>query len=192
MILSYGSGILLMKKANRVSNEALFFFSISTNILFFVGKLIPFMSFPISEKTTTNFKEIHIGNFIKQSVEENALDEMRICNFMQCSAEEISEMYKKPSLDSDVLLRWSKLLKYDFFRIYSHHLILYSPTSKTIPDEEVKDSLLPTFRKNIYTKEIIDFILERINSGEMTKNQVIEHYNIPKTTLYKWIQKYKD
>lgn len=145
-----------------------------------------------SEIKANNYKEIHIGSIIKRSVEENSLDEMRICSFLQCSSEEISEMYKQASLDSDVLLRWCKLLKYDFFRIYSHHLILYSPQSKTIPDGKVKDSLVPTFRKNIYTKEIIDFILERIHSGEMTKNQVIEHYNIPKTTLYKWIQKYKD
>ena len=57
---------------------------------------------------------------------------------------------------------------------------------------EPKKSALPQFRKNIYTKEIIDFILERIENGEMTKNQVIEQYGIPKTTLYKWIDKYKN
>ena len=48
----------------------------------------------------------------------------------------------------------------------------------------------PQFRKNIYTKEVIDFILEQISTEEMTKNQVIERYRIPKTTLYKWISKY--
>lgn len=51
---------------------------------------------------------------------------------------------------------------------------------------------LPTFRKNIYTKEVIDFILELIETGEKTKAQVIQEYNIPKSTLHKWIYKYKN
>lgn len=51
---------------------------------------------------------------------------------------------------------------------------------------------LPRFRKNIYTKEVIDFILELVNVGEKTKRQIIEEYCIPKTTLYKWISKYKN
>ena len=52
--------------------------------------------------------------------------------------------------------------------------------------------VLPRFRKNIYTKEVIDFILEQIQNKEMTKVQIIERYNIPKTTLYKWISKYNN
>jgi len=61
-------------------------------------------------------------------------------------------------------------------------------------DQDVteKQSVLPTFRKNIYTREIIDFILEEIHSGELSVNDVTERYNIPKTTLYKWIKKYKN
>lgn len=45
------------------------------------------------------------------------------------------------------------------------------------------------FRKNIYTREVIDFILEMVEKREKTKKQIIEEYNIPKTTLYKWIEK---
>ncbi|HAO09044.1 MAG TPA: transposase, partial [Chryseobacterium sp.] len=29
------------------------------------------------------------------------------------------------------------------------------------------------------------------NSGELSRSQVIEKYGIPKTTLYKWINKYE-
>ena len=57
-------------------------------------------------------------------------------------------------------------------------------------EQNNKKITLPQFRKNIYTKEIIEFILGKIESGEMTKNQVMERYSIPKTTLYKWISKY--
>ena len=46
--------------------------------------------------------------------------------------------------------------------------------------------------ENIYTKEIINFVLEQINTKEMTKTEVMERYGIPKTTLYKWISKYRN
>ena len=79
-----------------------------------------------------------------------------------------------------------------FFRIYTQHLILYAPLSAVDEKTKVKKkSSLPQFRKNIYTKEIIDFILEQIETKQKTIKQVIEEYKIPKTTLYKWISKYK-
>ncbi len=127
---------------------------------------------------------------IEKRVTESGIEISRICNFMKCSEEKIKEMYQCKSLDTEVLLKWSKLLEYDFFRMYSQHLILYAPPSATAPKLENTKTKLPQFRKNIYTKEVIDFILEQISSGEMTKNQVIERYRIPKTTLYKWISKY--
>ena len=139
-----------------------------------------------------NFKDIHIGYFINQRVTENGIEISRICNFMKCTEKKITEMYQSKSLDTELLLRWSKLLEYDFFRVYSQHLILYAPISA---DEKANqqnvNTSLPQFRKNIYTKEIIDFILEQIEKKEMTKNQIMERYRIPKTTLYKWISKHK-
>ena len=136
-----------------------------------------------------NFKEIHIGRLIEDRVSEYHLDIARIRNFLNCSDEDIQQMYLEKELKTDILLKWSKLLEYDFFRIYSQHLILYAPVKSENPNRE--KSLLPQFRKNIYTREIIDFILERIQTNEMSKNEVIERYKIPKTTLYKWISKYK-
>lgn len=137
-----------------------------------------------------NFKNIHIGSLIRQHVLECDMDISRICNFFSCREEEILEMYGKTDLDTDLLLKWSKLLKYDFFRLYTQHLILYSPAS-TVKQKEVLGKVsLPKFRKNIYTKEVIDFVLQQIKSGEMSKKLIIEKYKIPKTTLYKWIEKY--
>lgn len=137
-----------------------------------------------------NFKDIHIDYFINQRVTENGIEISRICNFLKCTKKEISKMYESKSLDTELLLRWSKLLEYDFFRIYTQHLIFYAPPSASAAKRE--KSTLPQFRKNIYTKEIIDFILEQILLGKMTKIQVMEEYRIPKTTLYKWISKYKN
>lgn len=140
----------------------------------------------------TSFKEIHIGNLIKLRVDECRIGLDRICKFFNCTEQEIVEMYNAKDLGTENLLKWAKLLEYDFFRIYSQHLIFFSPPSgfnyKTV--SETKSSL-PQFRKNIYTKEIIYFILEKINKGEKTKDQIIREYRIPKTTLYKWLSKYK-
>lgn len=146
----------------------------------------------IGTRIKMNFKDIHIGSLVCQKVTESGIEMSRICNFMKCSETEVLEMYNSVSMDSYYLLRWSKLLEYDFFRIYTYHLILYSPSASPAQDKKKsKYTKLPEFRKNIYTKELIDFILELIHTGEKTNTQVIEEYRIPKTTLYKWIKKYK-
>ena len=128
---------------------------------------------------------------IEKRVAESGMETSRICNFLKCTEEEIQQMYQAKSLDTEIVLKWSKLLEYDFFRIYTQHLILYAPSSAETNAKSVK-SQLPQFRKNIYTREVIDFILEQVSTGEMTKIQVMERYKIPKTTLYKWISKYSN
>lgn len=141
----------------------------------------------------SNFKKINIGTLINQRVVECEIEMSRLCKFFNCTEEEISQVYKSESLDTENLLKWSRILEYDFFRIYSQHLILYSPPSKTF-SKKVKTnegSKIPSFRKNIYTQEVIAFILEMLENEEKTKLQIMEEYNIPKTTLYKWIKKYK-
>ena len=140
-----------------------------------------------------NFKNIHIGQMIEKIVAESGIEISRLCNFMKFTEEEITKTYNEENLPTDVLLKWSKILEYDFFRIYSQHLILYAPPSanENKSKKENQKSTVPQFRKNIYTNEIIDFILDQVNTGKMTKNEVINRYRIPKTTLYKWISKYK-
>lgn len=138
-----------------------------------------------------NFKDIHIGSFLKQRVSECEIEMTRICNFLDCDDQEVKQMFQSKSLDSELLLKWSKILKYDFFRIYSQHLILYAPPSSPNFSFSSGDIRLPKFRKNIYTKEIIEYILELIKKGNKTKQQIIKEYNIPKTTLYTWIKKYE-
>lgn len=141
---------------------------------------------------TADFKNIHLGTLIRKRVMECKIGTSRICNFFKCSEEDIIKMYHQEDLPVKILLQWSKLLEYDFFRIYSQHLILYAPQNLNYrPLSKNKKSTLPQFRKNIYTKEIIDFMLDLIKTGEKTRNQVAEEYRIPKTTLYKWIDKYK-
>lgn len=121
-------------------------------------------------------------------VENKNISIERICNFLGKDEDFVKNIYESQSVETDLLLRWSKLLEFDFFRLYSSHLILYAPPS-AVNKSEKKNDTTPQFRKNIYTQEIKDFIMSRIESGEMTQADVIKEYSIPKSTLHRWIQK---
>lgn len=139
-----------------------------------------------------DFKNIHIGQAVKSRVSEcDDVNISRICKFFNCDEQKILMMYTCENLETDILLKWSKLLEYDFFRIYTQHLILYSPPFSSDYKKPEKNNLtLPKFRKNIYTKEVIAFIIEMVETGIKSKQDIIEEYRIPKTTLYKWLSKY--
>lgn len=137
-----------------------------------------------------HFKDIHIGRYIQLRAEETQISMLRLTNFMKCSEKELYHIYNSKSVDTHILLRMSKILEYDFFRVYTQHLILYAPPGRNTGElVSCKNTNLPRFRKNIYTKEMIDFILDMIRRGEKNKNQIIEDYGIPKSTLFKWIAK---
>lgn len=141
------------------------------------------------------YKDIKIGQLIKTLVLEKDIEEHRICNFLKVDESALEKMYQSKSMDTDLLLRWSKLLEYDFFRIYSQHLLLYAPSSKMDAKKSVvvnkEKSALPSFTKSLYTPEIIQFIIELVEQKKKTPPEIIEHYRIPKTTLYKWIRKHR-
>lgn len=137
-----------------------------------------------------NFKEIHIGELIRKIVKEDQLDPYKICSYLYISETELTTMYHSKSLDSELMLKWSKLLKYDLFRVYSQHLLFYAPTNNKQISTRKVDSQIPLFRKSIYTKEIIDFVLELIQNKTKTQAEITELYGIPKTTLHNWIKKY--
>jgi len=136
-----------------------------------------------------NFKDIHIGEVIFKITQEKEIDEERIVKFLKKTDVEIKKMYESKDLSSDLLLLWSKLLEYDLFRLYSQHLLLYSSTYQE--RNKNLDSKVPRFKKNIYTVEIIEFIVELFQTGEKTVNEIVKEYNIPKTTVMRWIQKYQ-
>lgn len=139
------------------------------------------------------FKNIHIGKLIETLVLEKKLKEERICHFLKISEAQLGEMYHIKSMDAELLLRWSKLLEYDFFRVYSQHLLLYAPPAKMNFTKAAgqKNNRIPSFTKSLYTPEIIEFVMEQLEREEKTPSEIIEQYRIPKTTLYKWIKKHK-
>lgn len=141
-------------------------------------------------KMKLDYKKICIGHLIKEEVKIKKIEIGRICKFMNCNEKEMEEMYESTDLPTDILLKWCKLLEYDFFRIYSQHLILFSAQKSNVTASKENKSSLPNFRKNLYTKELISFVLELIRTGKKTRAQIIEEYRIPKNTLLKWIEKY--
>lgn len=136
-----------------------------------------------------DFKNIHIGSLILEQVQISKISQKRICNFLNCTALDVQNMYSQPAISADLLLRWSKLLEYDFFRIYSQHLLLYEPEIATLEVKHKKSSTLPVFRKKMYTEEAINFLLNLIHTKKKSVREVIQEYHIPKTTLYKWLSK---
>ena len=99
-----------------------------------------------------NFKHIHIGQMLRKMVAESGIEISRLCNFMKFTEEEITKTYNEENLPTDVLLKWSKILEYDFFRIYTQHLILYAP-----PSAETKTGKKPT-KKSLFLSSEKTFI----------------------------------
>ncbi|WP_317126486.1 hypothetical protein [Chryseobacterium sp. G0162] len=112
----------------------------------------------------------------------------RIKSLFKLPEHEILNMYEEEELPTGLLLKWSKFLEYDFFRLYSQHLILYSLEKGS--NKNQKSKVLPNFRKKVYTQELIDFILDLLRTGVKTKQDIITDYRIPKATLHKWVLKY--
>ncbi len=61
---------------------------------------------------------MHIGSLIKQTLVEQGRTSCWLARELFCSRANIYKIYNKKSLDSDLLLRISVLLKHDFFADY--------------------------------------------------------------------------
>jgi hypothetical protein len=136
-------------------------------------------------------RDIHIGNLINYVLSEKKVSLNEIRSKMGFSTRIINQMLNSPSIDTLLLLKWSKVLRYDFFRLYSSHLMLHHGISNTLSKKEDNLEIEGIqIRKNVYTKELIQFLVNKVRSNEMNTRQVINQYGIPKTTFYKWLQKY--
>lgn len=140
------------------------------------------------------YKDIHIGSHIKEIIKLKKISEERIVNFFENKKHNrinIEDVYIEKTLSADELLDWSKLLGYNLFVFYQNHLQLYSPGSSTskLNNEVKKHSDDYHFSKNYYSEEVIEFLLKKYKNNELTISEIMNKYNIPKTTLYRWIKK---
>ena len=66
---------------------------------------------------------MHIGKLIKQQMDEQGKSVVWLARQLSYSRTNVYKIYDKSSIDTDVLLRISILLQYDFFKLYSEDLI---------------------------------------------------------------------
>lgn len=138
------------------------------------------------------YKNIHIGKHIKYIANRQKLSIPRACAFFKCNPRDILKVYSQKTIDTELLLRWCKLLDYNFFMFYHTHLQIYKPNASRAKLTEVvkgKEELY-VFRRNLYSVEIIDWLMSELEKGHLSKNDILKKYNIPKTTLFRWIKKH--
>ena len=74
-------------------------------------------------------EKIHIGELIRKEIHKEGRTIKWFAVKLDCERINIYKLLKRPSLNTDLLLRISIILKYDFFDYYSKHLhhIKYCP-----------------------------------------------------------------
>ncbi len=65
---------------------------------------------------------MHIGQLIKQKVKEQHRSTVWLSRQLSYSRTNVYKIYEKSSVDTEVLLRISAILGYDFFSVYSNEL----------------------------------------------------------------------
>ncbi|MDR1552849.1 MAG: hypothetical protein LBS69_05235 [Prevotellaceae bacterium] len=60
--------------------------------------------------------EVHIGNIIRQKVNQSAFTVAEFAKLINKTRENVYDIFKRPSVDTALLLQISKVLNYDFFK----------------------------------------------------------------------------
>jgi plasmid maintenance system antidote protein VapI len=63
--------------------------------------------------------EIHIGRLIQAKMEVEGRSVAWLAKRLHCNRSNVYKIYQKQMIDTDMLLRISKILKTDFFNYYS-------------------------------------------------------------------------
>jgi len=64
-------------------------------------------------------KEIHIGRLIQGKLKEDGRTVSWFARSINCERSNAYKIFKKPNIDTELLIRISKILKYDFFKLFS-------------------------------------------------------------------------
>lgn len=64
-------------------------------------------------------ENIHIGELIKQVMKEQGRGPSWLAQRLGCERANVYDIYKRQYIDTNLLLKISKLLSYDFFSLYS-------------------------------------------------------------------------
>lgn len=120
----------------------------------------------------------HIGKIIRQRLEETGMNKSEFARRINTTPQNIYGIFKRKSLDTDLLKEISQVLEYDFFQYYSQFAFMakedgspYGPKGKgyehkTVSElcQELKmcqDELELLRKENAYLKEINNLLRER-------------------------------
>jgi transcriptional regulator with XRE-family HTH domain len=99
------------------------------------------------EKKNNRKEEIFIGSLIQKKFKESGLSIAEFASQIACEVRNVQKIFKKEHLSSDLLLKISQVLNYDFFEFYSQQLhperkeiILETETciKVNIPEKEIE------------------------------------------------------
>ncbi|MDR0754301.1 MAG: helix-turn-helix domain-containing protein [Prevotellaceae bacterium] len=66
-----------------------------------------------------NKNEIHIGNIIRQKVNQSSLSVAEFAKRINKTRENVYDIFKRSSIDTELLSQISKVLNYDFFKHFN-------------------------------------------------------------------------
>lgn len=65
---------------------------------------------------------MHIGNLIKEELERQERTVSWFARKLCCDRSNVYKLFKRSTIDTELLLRVSKILNYDFFELYKKEL----------------------------------------------------------------------
>jgi len=93
-------------------------------------------------------KHIHIGSIIKQKVAESSMKTQEFADRIDCERTTVYDIYKRKSIDSELLIRISAALNFDFYNeIYfdkkTDHFSKKVLIALEIEEKDIEDLHLP-------------------------------------------------
>lgn len=76
----------------------------------------------MDEQHNKILSRLHIGNLIKEELERQERTVSWFARKLCCDRSNIYKLFKRSTIDTELLLRVSKILNYDFFELYKKEL----------------------------------------------------------------------
>ena len=93
-----------------------------------------------TEKTNREVK-IQIGQLIEEQFRQSKLSIEGFANSIGCNRDNVYDIFRRERINTDQLLKISKILKFDFFKIYSeqisNEMMIQVQITVNIPREEM-------------------------------------------------------
>ena len=93
-------------------------------------------------------KRLHMGSQVREVFLKSGLTVKQFADMIPCRVGNIYKIYEREEINAGLLKKICEVLKYDFFKLYSHELQLEPPDcmritcNVTIPIEDWKEGLI--------------------------------------------------